>query len=251
MTGAQLDAELADPLAAGAFEVSLRQRAVVAAIKASPVALGAIAGSGVALHAVLRQDISVLDAIVANDAALTKLANGPALMDAVAASPAAMNAVAASPAAMNAVAASPAAMDAVAASSSFMDACLANTVARNTFYNSDTALTAIAGSATAKAAMRAAAGYTIVTQSVSVANIPITITGITGPCLMVGWSISNTGNITLTGRRAGSAVGALTAPSGTIQGTGAVFDNVMAITAPATVTNTVANRNKYVGIVPV
>lgn len=103
----------------------------------------------------------------------------------------------------------------------------------------------------AKAALRAAA-YQLISASTATANAAVAIAGITGPCLLVGWSRKGSGNVTLTGRRAGSTVGALTAADGAIIGTTAAFDNLMAITSPATVANSLtAARTHDFGIIPV
>jgi hypothetical protein len=126
----------------------------------------------------------------------------------------------------------------------------ASSVARLAVYNSDTALSAISSSATAKAAIRAAAGYTIKSISNSTAQVTI---GFTGNVIMVGFSSNNAnGETTISGRRAGSTVGSLTiAAANTPVNTNATYDNVMALTSAATTRNSWSTSTHYFGVLPV
>lgn len=206
LTADQLSSALANPLPAGAFELSLRQRTVADALKASPPALKAIAGSYPAMCAVLRQDMTILDAIIA----------------------------------------SPDALFALTASSLVMGVSLGFSAVRSRFYYSDTALTAITASATAKAALRACAKYTLINKWLN--NVSATYSEITGPTILVGWSATTASTVTLTGRRAGSTVGTL---SGNVaQGTTAAIDNIMAVTTPLAGTDP-TGATVYLGVVPV
>ena len=169
------------------------------------------------------------------------------------ASPVAMTPIVGSPAALSAILRQNDGtwMTSIAASSSVMATMLASSSARAAFYNSDVALAAIAASATATTAMRSAPTYAFLSVTCISADTQVSIASVTGNCLMVGWSCSSLGNVTLTGRRIGSTVGSLVAASGTITGATAGFNNAMAITSPATVKVAEASRIVYFGIVPV
>jgi hypothetical protein len=116
-------------------------------------------------------------------------------------------------------------------------------------FNSDVALTAIAGSATAIAAIKAAPTYTI-NATASVGSTAITTT-LSGKYIMVGWSDSaaNT-TTTITGRRAGSTVGALAGTSIAV-GSTAATNNVMALESPVTVNVDTVATTVYLGVLPV
>lgn len=253
-SGELADELAADEVLAGAWAASLYNTN-------SRIAAGSIRGQRIC-NLILGEGISAGDletelaadafSLAAFEAAFVQRSNRTALL----ASADAMAIVAGSATAMGVLIADSTALAALVASSTAMTACLADTAARGAFYASDTALTAISASATAKAAMRAAATYAKVSQNTSFMNTPVSITGITGDSLMVGWSteLNQVGDsIWITGRRSGSSIGEL-GPTSTadIDGTDAEYDNVMAITSPATVEcSTGGTYAHYFGIVPV
>lgn len=110
LTGAQLEAELANALKAGAFEASLRQRTVVGNLKASPSALTGVAGSVGALQAAFRQDMTVFNAVIAAPTALSAVVGSASAMSAIAASATAMSTMVGSGTASSALAGSATAM---------------------------------------------------------------------------------------------------------------------------------------------
>jgi hypothetical protein len=188
--------------------------------------------------------------MAASSTAMNAVAASSTAMNAVIASSTAMNAVIASSTAMNAVIASSTAMNAVAASSTAINAVIASSTARAAVYNSDVALTAISNSTTAKSAIRASASFIV--KSISNSTSATTI-GFTGNVIMIGFSSSNAnGATTITGRRAGSAVGLLNISAGqTPINSNATFDNVMALTASATTQNGWSTSTHYFGVLPV
>ena len=136
----------------------------------------------------------------------------------------------------------------VFASARAASACFESAVMRKAIWESDTALAAIAASDTAKAAARAASGARTVNQAC--ASIVVPISDITFPCLLVGWSFDyNSGNLTLTGRRTGSVVGALIVSSSTITGTTAAYDNVIALGPACTVFGS-SGKTAYFCVLP-
>ena len=136
----------------------------------------------------------------------------------------------------------------VFASARAASACFESAVMRKAIWESDTALAAIAASATAKTAMRSSSGARTVNKTCSTMAVPID--EITYPCLLVGWSFDSTsGNVTLTGRRAGSVVGVLVVAASTINGTTAAADNVMALGPVCTVFGQ-ANSKAYFCVLP-
>jgi hypothetical protein len=151
---------------------------------------------------------------------------------------------------MTAVIASSTAMAAVAASSAAMTAVIASSTARLAVFNSDTALTAISNSSTAISTIRSAPTYSV-NSTPGVEGSSIT-TSLSGNFILVGWSNSLSQNNTfITGRRAGSAVGLLTAP-GILVGSTALTNNIMAITNPVTVRiDTAPNNTVFLGVLPV
>lgn len=215
LTAAQLETELNNARAAGAFDASLKQRTVVTALNASAGGLNIVAGSAKAVSAILRQDTTVLAALCADSTAaatmvlntLGTIAPNAAGMAIVTASSTAMTAVAASATAMGIVAASATAMASVAASSVAITACMGNTVARSAIYNNDTALSALAN-ATTVGYLRAVSQYATKTISNNSAVTAVSL-GFTGSAILVDIALDNSGTITFANRRAGSAVGTL------------------------------------------
>lgn len=186
LTGSQLETELGNTLAAGAFEASLRQRAVTNALKASSTALSITLASATAFGACLRQDLTVLDAIFASSSALAALAGNTA--------------------AINVIAANSGALAKLVASTPAMTAFAGNSVAKMALYNSSPALTAIAASATAMAALRASAQYSVKTATENGTNA--VALGWTGTYIVLGASRSSTTdrNVTVATVRAGSGI---------------------------------------------
>ena len=136
----------------------------------------------------------------------------------------------------------------VFASTRASSACFESAGMRKAIWGSDTALAAIAASATAIAAARAASATRTVETTCS--PVAVLMNGITFPCLLVGWSFSYTNNsLTLTGRRAGSTVGALVSAAGSIIGTTAAFDNVMALGPYGTVSGK-SSDEAYLCVLP-
>ena len=113
------------------------------------------------------------------------------------------------------------------------DAWFASATARAGIWTSDTALTALAGSATGKARARACAKYTVHTMpgrgSEQTFPEPMGTPG--EKFILIGWGV-NTGpiSITLSGGREGSTVGLLSGYVGTSPT--AAIDNVMAMKGP-------------------
>lgn len=113
------------------------------------------------------------------------------------------------------------------------DAWFASATTRAAIWNSDKALTALAGSATGKARARACAKYTVHTMTGSDSEQTfLEPMGTPGEkFILIGWGV-NTGSIsiTLSGRREGSTVGLLSGNVGTSPT--AAIDNVMAMKGP-------------------
>lgn len=112
------------------------------------------------------------------------------------------------------------------------DAWFANSVTRAAIWGSDTALTALAASATGKARARACAKYTL--QSVVGVSAEQTFPEPLGKdgerWILVGWGASANINITISGRREGSSVGLLSSYVN-VSATAAI-DNVTALRGP-------------------
>lgn len=125
----------------------------------------------------------------------------------------------------------------------------AKTETRLQIYNSDAVLAAIAASAAAIAALRAELTYKVIGAPTGPYGGVASISGITGPSILVGCSATVAGTVTLTGRRAGSVVGTLSLAVAV--GTTASTSNVMAITSPATVALPPSYQTIYLGIIPV
>ena len=144
----------------------------------------------------------------------------------------------------------------LAASSTAMTAVAASSTARLSFWNSDPALTAAAGSSAALAAFRAAPGYAV--NSFAENNGDGTLSTISNMAtsnakwILVGWSRSSTtGNayISSASRRSGSAVGTLS--GNPVSGSTAAANNVMALIGPATAYCDTISRTVYFGVLPV
>jgi len=165
---------------------------------------------------------------------------------AVASSPI-MAAIAASGALMQTIAASSAAMAAVAASGVAINALLGTSSGRAALYGSDVALAALAGNGAAIAVLRASARYTPVSKNTT--NLSVSAIGLTGAALLVDWATSDTGTVTLAGRRTGSTVGVLGPyDPAAIALPGDV--NIMALTAAATMQHSSgAARTTYFGVI--
>lgn len=112
------------------------------------------------------------------------------------------------------------------------DAWFASATARAAIWASDTALTALAGSATGKSRARVCAKY--VTQAMAGSVSEQTLSnpfGETGAkFILIGWGTNAGGNLTISGRRESSAVGSLTGYVGV--NTTATLDNMVALLGP-------------------
>ena len=112
------------------------------------------------------------------------------------------------------------------------DAWFASATTRAAIWTSDTALTALAGSATGKARARACAKYTVHTMAGSGSEQtflePMGTPG--DKFILIGWGTNAGGNITISGRRESSAVGSLTSYVG--PSTTAALDNIVALLGP-------------------
>lgn len=130
------------------------------------------------------------------------------------------------------------------------DAWFASATTRAAIWNSDVALTALAGSATGKARARACAKYTVHTMPGY--NLEQTFPAPMGTpgekFILIGWGTSNSGNITISGRRASSAVGSLTGYVGS--SATAALDNIVALLGPAKA-NIASGLTGYFGAVRV
>ena len=124
-------------------------------------------------------------------------------------------------------------MNGVFSTAAGADAWFASDVGRAAIWNSDTALTALAGSATGKSRARACAKYTLHTMPGSGAEqtFPEPMGTPGEKFILIGWGV-NTGyiSITLSGRREGSIVGVLVGSVGV--STTAAIDNVVALKGP-------------------
>ena len=112
------------------------------------------------------------------------------------------------------------------------DAWFASATARAAIWTSDTALTALAGSATGKSRARVCAKY--VTQSMAGSGGEQTFPNPLGETgakfILIGWGTNVGGNITISGRRESSAVGSLAGYVG--NSTTAALDNIVALLGP-------------------
>ena len=233
LTAAQLETELNNARAAGAFDASLKQRTVVTALKASSGGLNIVAGSAKAVAAIQRQDASVLAAICADTTAIallqgatwTTIAASASMMAAIIASATGMVNVAANATAMAAIAASATAMAAIVvstpaintlvASNTAMTAVGGNTVSKMALYNSDAFLNAVAASATAMTALRAAAQYSVKSAIENSTNsVALAWTG--NAYIVLGYSRNTTSSrtATLSTLRSGSAISPVPASLG-------------------------------------
>ena len=182
LTGAALEALLADPGNLGPYIEQLNLRGAVRSLTQTPQSMDAVAGSALSRAEVLRAafayglvlagvmpvgkfaagaaglapedyaDMSevaasqiAMDAVIASQVAMDTLAASQVAMDTLAASQVAMDTLAASQVAMDTLAASQVAMDALAASQVAMDALAASQVAMDAVYASPVAVAAIFG----------------------------------------------------------------------------------------------------------
>ena len=123
-------------------------------------------------------------------------------------------------------------MNSVFSTAAGADAWFASDVGRAAIWNSDKALTALAGSATGKARARAFAKYTVHTMpgSSSEQTFPAPMGTPGEKFILIGWGTNAGGNIIISGRRGSSAVGSLAGYVGS--STTAAIDNVMAMKGP-------------------
>lgn len=176
MTGAQLEATLADPTdgsALGGFLYLMQQRAPVkqitisalamATVTTSPLArdsffsteyrvgrgLNTLAVAGGAASSTTLIGLASMNAIAANSTGLAAIIASPAVLAATIASPPAFAVLLASSSAMSTIAASATAMTVVAASATAMNALAGSVTATAAVVSSSTAMTAIFASATA------------------------------------------------------------------------------------------------------
>lgn len=221
LSGAQLSAELAVPASLGSMRGLLAQRSLRQRLLADPTAL-AIVHASVAGLGLLLEHPETHTGVLASPTAMATLAGNTPLMQWLIAQP------------------------------TLLADAWASAVARAAFHASDTALAAISANATAKAAARATPSYQLASIGNASSTNPQAVPAITGPVILIGWSLNNTGNVTLTGRRAGSAVGTLGPADPGADGNTAANDNVMALVNPTTVaTSTNTSRTTYLGFVPV
>ena len=112
------------------------------------------------------------------------------------------------------------------------DAWFASATARAAIWASDTALTALAGSATGKSRARACAKYTLHTMPGSGAEqtFPEPMGTPGEKFILIGWGTNVGGDITISGRRGSSAVGSLAGNVG--PSTTAALDNIVALLGP-------------------
>ncbi len=195
--------------------------------------------------------------LAASSTAMTAVIASSTAMTAVAASSTAMTAVAASSTAMTAVNANDQAVRiwmlagtglsytsyanvaAVAASSTAMTAVAASSTARSAVYNSDTALGAIQASSTAISALKAYAGYTVISKSISSSATSLSLTG---NAILVAYSQSSVNgaySYAFANYRAGSTENTSTV-SVNVHNTSTTvpaFTRVMALQSTATMTD--------------
>lgn len=131
------------------------------------------------------------------------------------------------------------------------DAWFASATARAALWNSDTALNALMGSPTGKARARACAKYLL--RSVSGQGVevvfPYPLGKPMGKFILVGWSLTGTGPINLSGRREWSEVGVVSS-SYPPAGSAANADNVAALLGPVKL-GTASGTTVYLGFVEV
>lgn len=130
------------------------------------------------------------------------------------------------------------------------DAWFASATTRAAIWNSDKALTALAGSATGKARARANARYVIrsVSATSTIKTLPAPMNIAEARFIMIGWSTNETGSVTMLSRRSGSTVGDTSKFPG--YGLVAATDNVMALNGPVNVTS-VYDQQVYIGALEV
>lgn len=205
-----------------------------------------LAGSSAAMTALVASSAGV-DALVASPTALKAVASSSSAMGAAVSNSAIMGALAASSALMQTIARSSASMAAVGGSRVAVRACMGTPAGRAAFHNSDVGLSTLAGNGSALSALRACAGYTSVSKATS--NLSAVAIGLTGAALLVDWATSDTGTVTLAGRRAGSTVGNLGPYNpAAIALPGDV--NIMALTAAATMQHSSGSaRTTYFGVI--
>ena len=123
-------------------------------------------------------------------------------------------------------------MNGVFSTAAGADAWFASDVGRAAIWNSDKALTALAGSATGKARARACAKYAVHTMlgSGSEQTFPAPMGTPGEKFILIGWGTNGGSNITISGRRESSAVGSLTGYVGF--STTAALDNIVALLGP-------------------
>ena len=242
-TAAQLETELSNARAAGAFEASLRQRSVVSVIKNSSAAMAIAAGSPKAIAAILRQDTSIFSAIAADSAASAVMTSSASVMNYVAANSAARALIGTSGAIYNVIAsaslslgkylAAIAGLDPVAYAD--MAAVVASSTAKTAIYNSDTALNLISGSTLAMAACRAAAQYSVKTVTEN-GTTSVSLSWGGGPYIVLGYSraVTSVRTATLTTLRPGSSILASIPSGGTNNAIAQDANVAIPVTGPLT-----------------
>lgn len=134
----------------------------------------------------------------------------------------------------------------------FIAACVESVNAKMAFYNSDTALNAIAASPSVMAVMRAASKYSVTAAITAIGTSGVPMTGVSGSAnivLGISHSSSTPYNYTLSTRCSGSAISDSVATSATSNTLGKDFDIAVPLTSVYSFTSVAGNSAAtYIGV---